>query len=113
MAGHVFNVCFEAKAAKHSRSVIDGAASTLCCLVLQGIRCRQELEFSGNTWSSVVTIGLSILLLVIFLSVPRGRDDSHHGSPVGRRNTASLMEFLTFLWPRKTFQVENLMKKDI
>ena len=112
-ASHVFNVYREAKAADPSRSVMDGAASTAILLVLEGIHYSQEMEVVGNTWLSAFSISLSALLLAFFLFVSRGSSESYKGSPVDRQNTASLIELLTFLWPRKTFRLENLQGKDV
>ncbi len=113
VTSHVSNVYYESKAAKPSRSVINGAVSAAILLVLESIHYSQELEVAGNTWLSVFSISKSALLLVFFLFVPRGNDESYKGSPVDRQHTASVIELLTFLWPRKTFRLDNLQRKNV
>lgn len=103
---------YEGDPAKRSRSRIDGAASAALLFILEGISHHQNSDLSGG-WPSVLSISLSVLLLFVFLCVPRGSDESYNGSPVDRQNTASIIELLTFLWPRKVFRLDNLEKKDV
>ncbi|OAA77619.1 ABC transporter, transmembrane domain, type 1 [Akanthomyces lecanii RCEF 1005] len=112
VTSHVFNVYYESKAAKPSRSVINGAVSAAILLVLESIHYSQELEVAGNTWLSVFSISKSALLLVFCLFVPRGNDESYKGLPADRQHTGSVIELLTFLWPRKTFRLDSLQRKN-
>lgn len=111
VTSHVFRVYYQSKAAKPSRSVIDGAVSIAIFLVLESIHYSQEMKVEGSTWLSVVSISVSALLLVFFLVLPRGNDESYKGSPVDRQDNASVIELLTFLWLRKTFRTSNIQGK--
>lgn len=112
-AGHAFTLCREIMTAKPCRSVIDGAASSALLVIVEGINGSQNLESSDATPQSLVTILLSILLLAIFLSVPRERSKLPQGRSVDRQNTACLIEVLFFLWPRKVFRLQDLRQRDI
>ncbi|KAJ6788123.1 hypothetical protein PWT90_09487 [Aphanocladium album] len=110
---HALHVYREAQAAKPSRSVLDAVASTAFLLVLECMHYGQEKEFSGDKLFSVFSVWLSALLLVIFLSTLRGNSEFHDGLLVDRQHTASYLEVLTFLWPRKVFRLNVLSQEDI
>lgn len=111
--GHAFNIFHEVKSSKTPRSVMDGVVSTALLLVLESLRYSKDMELSSHTPFSSRYIWLSTLLLIIFLSIPRGNSEFHHGSPIDRQNTASLLELVTFLWPRKVFQLDFLGRQDV
>lgn len=113
MVGHVLNLSSEARAGITARSVTDGAVSTALLAVLMAIHCGKDLKFLDHMCLSAFSVVLSVLLLVIFLTIPRGQDRFHEGSPTDRQNTAPLIELLTFLWPRKVFKLGNLQRKDV
>ncbi|OAA37332.1 ABC transporter, transmembrane domain, type 1 [Beauveria brongniartii RCEF 3172] len=112
-ASHAIKVYYEAKAVNSSPSVIDAAASTVFLLSLEVIRCSKEPEYSDNSWLLFVKILPSLLLLVVFLSIPRGNGDLQGGLSVDRQNTAPLIEVLMFLWPRKVFKLDTLRREDV
>lgn len=59
-----------------------------------------------------INIAVSLLLLPIFLSFPKGADTSFQGRPVDRLDVASLFELVTMSWASKRFQTHLLAKKD-
>lgn len=73
---------------------------------------NRDAEISDDTTSAVFCIWLSAVLLIMFMSVPRGNDEFRNGFPVDRQNTASIIELLTFIWPRQVFNLDRISKEN-
>lgn len=112
MCAYILHVLAEKTTADRFLAGVDGAIGSVFFLLRESIHYREEFLSSGATWLSFFGVLLPSLLLIVFLSLPQGDDEFVKGSPVDRQHTASILEVLTFFWPRKTFKPSHLKDQD-
>lgn len=86
---------------------MNGAIASALFLTLSLCDPQRQQEPTASSGPSMA-VTVPALLLLGFLSFPQAPDQVVDDRPVDRQNTGSVLEFLTFSWPRKVFQLSNL-----
>lgn len=105
--GHVIATYTEPDPATRFRSAMNGAVSSTL-LILQTVYSCNSTKYTASSVFRAVGVSISLSLLICFLSVPRQSDAFCAGRQVDRQHTGSLLELITFSWPRKILCPQNL-----